>query len=214
MKTKLILVRHGQSQGNLIRKFLGSTDLDLSELGYRQAELVKDALHGEHIDAVYSSDLKRAYNTGLPTALDHNLRINQSSWLREVFAGEWENRLFSELIEEYPVSYGELWLHNLGLAHPDGGESVEHLRLRVSDELDRIVKANLGKTVLIVTHATPIRALAATWQGLLGSELVKCPWVANASITRAECEDGKYTLLVYGDDRHLGDAVSRLPKTV
>lgn len=68
MQTKVILVRHGQSLGNAKRVLLGHTDLDLSELGYRQAEATAEALKDEKIDVVYSSDLKRAMSTAVPHA--------------------------------------------------------------------------------------------------------------------------------------------------
>ena len=66
--TKLILIRHGESLGNAVRKLLGHTDLDLSPLGYQQAEAAAVALKDERIDAIYSSDLLRAYNTAVPHA--------------------------------------------------------------------------------------------------------------------------------------------------
>lgn len=212
--TKLILVRHGQSAGNLHRAFLGHTDLDLSELGYRQAEAVGVALAREHIDSIYASDLKRAYNTSLPTARAHGIEVIKRKELREVNAGNWENKLFTELIEQYPESYGNTWLNNIGMAHPDGGESVEELRLRVCAEIERIARANDGKTVAIFTHATPIRAFCATVHSLIGPRMHELAWVSNATITRVKFEDGKFTLTDYGNEEHLGSLITRLPKTV
>ena len=69
MKTTLYLVRHGQSLGNLNEQMLGHTDLDLSELGYRQAAATFERLKDTHFDAVYSSPLQRAYNTVCPSCL-------------------------------------------------------------------------------------------------------------------------------------------------
>ncbi len=212
--TSLILVRHGQSAGNLRRAFLGHTDLDLSELGYKQAEAVGAALGREHIDVIYSSDLKRAYNTSLPTARAHGIEVIKRAELREIDAGKWENRLFTELIEEYPDSYADKWLNDIGLAHPDGGESVEELRVRVCREIERIAQENQGKTVAIFTHATPIRAFCATLHGLIGSRMHELVWVSNASITRVEYENGKFTVTDYGNEEHLGSLITRLPKTV
>lgn len=212
--TRLILVRHGQSDGNLRRAFLGHTDLDLSELGYSQADAVGRALANEHIDVIYASDLKRAYNTSLPTARAHSLDVIKTAALREVYAGEWENKLFTELIEEYPESYGNTWLNNIGMAHPDGGESVEQLRVRVCREIERIAQENQGKTVAIFTHATPIRAFCATLHGLIGSRMHELIWVSNASITRVEYENEKFTVTEYGSEEHLGQLITRLPKTV
>ena len=75
MKTRLILIRHGESLGNSKRIILGHTDWDLSELGYRQAALAADALADRKVDAVYSSDLIRAYNTVLPMARSRGLSV-------------------------------------------------------------------------------------------------------------------------------------------
>ena len=168
----------------------------------------------EHIDSIYASDLKRAYNTSLPTARAHGIEVIKRKELREVNAGNWENKLFTELIEQYPESYGNTWLNNIGMAHPDGGESVEELRLRVCAEIERIARANDGKTVAIFTHATPIRAFCATVHSLIGPRMHELAWVSNATLTRVKFEDGKFTLTDYGNEEHLGSLITRLPKTV
>lgn len=214
MKTQLILVRHGQSQGNLNRSFLGYTDLDITDLGRRQADLVRGALHGIPLHAVYSSDLIRAVHTALPTAIDHNLEVQPLEALREIYAGEWENRHFSDLIAMYPHSYAELWLHHTGAAHPDGGESVAHLQERIVGAVEKIAKENEGHRVMIVSHGTPIRVLAATVMGYGLEGMENCIWVPNASITQIEYENGKFHMIQYGSAEHLGDAVTRLPGTV
>lgn len=214
MDTEIFLVRHGQSAGNLERRFLGHTDRDLSELGYKQAELLRSAFSKIELDAVYSSDLQRAYHTAYPTAQDKRLDVIKLSDLREVYAGKWENRLFAELIEEFPISYGDTWLNNLGRAHPDGGESVEELQARVVRAIEKIADENRGKKVMIATHATPIRTFAAHVLGLSLDCLDRCPWVPNASITKIGFDGNGFSLLSYGEYEHLGEFVSRLPKTV
>lgn len=77
--TILLLVRHGESLGNARREFLGHTNKDLSELGYKQAEKTAEYLSKVKIDAVYSSDLIRAHNTALPHAKLRNLPVNDSA---------------------------------------------------------------------------------------------------------------------------------------
>ena len=68
LKTKIYFIRHGESLGNAARKILGHTDLDLSELGYRQAFATAEHLKDIHIDVIYSSDLMRAMHTAEPNA--------------------------------------------------------------------------------------------------------------------------------------------------
>ena len=81
----MIFVRHGQSLGNKERAFLGHTDLDLSVLGYEQAELTAEFLKDRKIDKIYSSDLMRAYHTSLPLANILKLEPEKQEELREIF---------------------------------------------------------------------------------------------------------------------------------
>ena len=154
--TRLIFIRHGESLGNAQRKFLGHTDWDLSERGYIQAQRTSEYLENTHIDAVYSSDLLRAYNTVVPVARQRGLEIVKNTDLREIFAGKWEGMGFDEIQRVYPEGH-KTWIEDIGRAVCDGGESVEHLQRRVSSAILRIVEENKGKTVCIGTHATPDR---------------------------------------------------------
>ena len=101
--TKIILVRHGESLGNHDKKFLGHFDLDLSQLGYKQAELVGKHFKDIIVDAIYSSDLKRAYNTVLPVSKCKNIPIITSKNLREIYAGSWESLTFSDISVKMPM---------------------------------------------------------------------------------------------------------------
>ena len=83
MSTRFIIIRHGQSLGNAKRILLGHTDWDLSDLGREQAVFTARALSGRKIDAVYSSDLLRAYNTVLPEAAERGLEVITEPGLRD-----------------------------------------------------------------------------------------------------------------------------------
>lgn len=206
-KTKLILIRHGQSIGNLNRVYLGHTDWDLSELGYQQADLVCDFLKNEKIDAVYSSDLMRAYNTVLPIANQRGLSIIKNKNLREIFAGEWEGKHYEELVSEYEKPY-HIWKTDIGNAGCTGGETVIVLQKRIFDEIRKIAEENMGKTVCIGTHATPIRTLNAAVNNISKDEMYQIPWATNASVTVLEYNNCKFTMLKYGEDAFLGDAIT------
>ena len=212
-KTKLIIVRHGQSMGNLVDKFLGHTDLDLTEKGYLQASLVADYLDGIEIDKIYASDLKRAYNTVVETAKRKGIEIIPEKGLREIFAGDWENMGFDDLKNTYVEDYS-VWLNDLGNARCTNGESVAELQERVCSTLAEIAENNPGKTVLIGTHATPIRVFYAKWNGFSLDEIKNIPWAPNASVTVAEYEDGKFVVGEYGKNDYLGAEATALPKNV
>ncbi len=213
-KTRMIFVRHGESEGNKVHAFLGHSDANLSEKGHLQAEKTAEHLKNEKIDAFYSSDLKRAYQTGCHIAGRHGCAPIPNENLREVFAGEWEWRTFEDLCKEYPISFG-IWREDVGNAQPDGGEAVSHLYDRVIAEVWKIAKENMGKTVLITSHATPIRALRAYWEGLGHKDMKLFPWASNASVSIADYfSDGHVEMVSYSDDSFMGEIATALPENV
>ncbi len=211
--TKLILIRHGESLGNMVNRYLGHTNLDLSPTGYRQAELAKDYLKDIKIDAIYSSDLMRAYNTAKPTADALGIEIIKSQNLREIYAGDWENKTFDELDTQFEEAY-YVWKNDIGNSRCTNGESVCELMERIGSELDKIAKETEGKTILIATHATPIRCMMTKWQNLTLNDMKNIKWVKNASLTFAEFVDGHFTITKADFTDHLGDSVTKLPKNV
>lgn len=213
MSCRMIFVRHGQSLGNKERAFLGHTDLDLSVLGYEQAELTAEFLKDRKIDKIYSSDLMRAYHTSLPLANILKLEPEKQEELREIFAGEWENKGYDYLTANYPDSYG-IWKNDIGIAHPDCGESVCDLQKRIVEQVKKIARENEGKTVAVFTHATPIRVLFAYIRGLKPSEIKNLPWATNASVSEAEFSEEGFTEISYSIDSFLGNIASSMPNGV
>lgn len=212
--TELLIVRHGQSMANIERVFAGHTNAPLSALGRLQAEKTAEYIISNYkVDKVYSSDLDRAYYTGKAVADKLTLPIIPSINLREIYAGDWENRKFTDIQSCFPTSY-EAWLHDIGNAVCDGGESVSSLQIRIVNEIERIASENEGNTVVIATHATPIRALTCYCNDLPLSEMKNIPWVSNASITVATYSGGKLKIDISGYDAHLGEIASRLPSNV
>ena len=212
-KCRFILVRHGQSEGNLVRSFLGHTDLDITELGHKQAECTAEYLKDEKIDVIYSSDLKRAWNTAEHIAAKKNLSIIADSELREIFAGEWENRLFCDLETEFTEDF-KIWREDIGNARPTGGESVKELSDRIIGELIRIAGMYDGETVCIATHATPIRMAGVKAMGLSVESAKNVNWAPNASVTVIDVENGDFKLIKYGYNEHMGELSTFLPKNV
>ena len=92
--TRFIVIRHGESLGNLEERFYGHTNGGLTERGREQAHLAAEYLRDIKIDAAYASDLIRAYETGAIIALPHGLTPIPDPKLREIFAGKWEDRPF------------------------------------------------------------------------------------------------------------------------
>lgn len=211
MSCRIIFVRHGQSLGNLHGTFLGVTDLDLSPLGYIQAECTAKYLKDETIDAVYSSDLLRAYHTSLPVAGPRGIDVIKSTGLREINAGSWENQRFDYLENHFPKTYG-LWLTDIGHSYADNGESVSDLQKRIVDTVTEVAETNDGKTVAIFTHATPIRAFFCFANGKGLDDMKFLPWVSNASVSEVIFNNGVFHPVRYGYDSFLKDLKTELPK--
>lgn len=200
--TRVILVRHGQSLGNAEGFFAGQTDIPLTALGQKQAERTAEYLRNRKIDRIYSSTLQRSVQTAAPTAGMHGLPILSEDGLREIFAGEWEHLPYAEIAVRYPEGRA-VWKDHIGLACPNGGESVAHVAERVRMTVERLVDENRGKCIALFTHALPIRSMGCFWQGIPIAEMERLPWATNASVTEADyLPDGQVRLICYGYDRH------------
>lgn len=212
MACNVIFVRHGQSEGNLLRVFLGHTDRNLTQLGEIQAKKTAEFLKDRKIDRIYSSDLKRAFNTAKPLADLKGIDIIKTEELREIFAGYWENISINDIKEKYVQSYNT-WMSNIGRARLDGGESVIELQERIKNEVMRIVSENDNKTIVIFTHATPIRTFFSYINGKNVDEIKNLIWPTNASVSEAVfLDNGDIKELYYARDDFLSDIISHLPK--
>ena len=205
--TKIIIVRHGQSIGNQTKTFLGHTDLDLSELGYLQADATAKALKDYKIDKIYSSDLKRAYNTAVPNAKMHNLEIKTSKNLREAYVGEWEGMFVGDIIEKWGREvFVDQWAYNFGNFAFPGGESIISAGMRFYNEVLAISNENSGKTILICAHAAVIRSFWAIISDISADDIVsQLPFPTNASYSLCECKNGQILPISYSNDDHLSE---------
>lgn len=211
---RFVFVRHGQSIANINGIFAGNFDVDLSTYGHRQAAMTGEYISRNfNIDKIYSSDLLRAYHTAEHISEYTGVDIIKDKGLREIFAGKWEGLSFSECKTKYADDYN-IWLTDIGNAVCTGGESVRELGNRVSATLSEIAGENEGKTILISTHATPIRVIECIWCGIPFCGMRNIKWVSNASITVADYNDGRAEFTVRSEDSFLDNMVSVLPKDV
>lgn len=212
--TKLLIIRHGQSQANLDGVFVGHINSPLSDLGMQQAELTANYIVSNyHVDAVYASDLDRAFYTGKRVADLLGLPITADDQLREIYAGDWELVKFDDLASNYGEPY-QLWLRDIGRAQCTNGESVAQLQERFVAALRRISLENDGKTVVVASHATPIRTFMTHCAGCDITKMKDIPWVSNASVTIVEFENDSFRIITPGYDKHLGNLRTALPKNV
>lgn len=191
--TRLILLRHGQSEANRHIWWAGITDAPLTDLGHAQAQAAADYLVAhERIDAVYASPLSRASNTALPTAKAFGLPVIHEKDLIEIDGGVWEGMTFPQMELRYALDRAK-WFTDLGNARCTGGETVAHLFDRVIAAARRIAEANEDKTVLIASHWTPILCLLAAAQGYGLEHIRKCNEPKNASLQILRFENGTFS---------------------
>lgn len=204
--TTIYLIRHGESIGNANRIFLGHTDLDLSEKGYIQADLTAEALRDVEFDAIYSSDLQRAYNTALPHANLRGLSVVRLPGVRELYCGDWENKKVEDLLLLYGDMYPVDWKLNFGTFRMPNGEAVVEAGRRMFDELQRLSEKHRGETIMVAAHAAIIRSFVCRIMGLTPREYASSlPFPTNASYTVVDFFGGDFSLISYSNDAHLGE---------
>lgn len=201
-----LLVRHGESLYNMQRCFTGHSDIPLTELGEKQAELTAQYLT-EHfkVDAIWSSDLQRAKSTAKPCADRLGLPIHCDSDLRETNVGEWQDRLFADVCLEYPHEIEKYRDRTIDFRFP-GGENSAEVYARASRALARIAAENDGKTVAVFSHGGVIRTLCRNWLGLKPEQFHEAPMATNASVTVVRYDNGTAELLQISYDEHLKNA--------
>ena len=210
--TKLYFVRHGQSIGNLREIYLGHTDLDLSELGHKQAAATAEHLKNVKFDAIYSSDLLRAHNTALPHAKMRGIEIIDSKNLREIFLGDWENMPVKKLVDEHYDDFVVGWKENYGTFTVPGGESVWGSGQRFYQEVLKIAEKHLGETVLITAHASVIRTFWGIISGVKPEELAAAvAFPLNASYSIAKYDGEKIIPIEYSNADHMPQELGGKP---
>lgn len=212
--TTIIFIRHGESMANRMAVFAGNFNADLTEIGLAQAQKTAEYIAQNYkVDAVYASDLLRAYKTGKAVADVLSLPVYADARLREISAGKWEGETFDKLPKKYPADFS-LWLTDIGNSRPTDGESVRQLGQRILSAVTDIAEKNDGKTLVIATHATPIRVLQCMLGGHSFDEMQNIPWVSNCSVTEICYDGGNWKLIKIGYDEHLAGMRSSLPTNV
>ncbi len=163
--SRLLLVRHGETEFNSTRRFAGYSDVAMSAEGYRQIERLRDRLANEKIDAIYSSDLKRALVTAEVISSGHKVNIVTCPELREINYGDAEGLTFDEIGRRYPELAEAITSFSLEINFP-GGESFNEFIARTSKFLDRLNKHTEEQTILVVSHSGPLRALVCHLLGI------------------------------------------------
>ncbi|MEU8465035.1 bifunctional RNase H/acid phosphatase [Streptomyces sp. NPDC029003] len=200
-----VLLRHGETALTPQKRFSGSggTDPELSPAGRRQAAAVAGALAARGtVQAVVSSPLRRCRETAQAVADRLGLPVAIEEGLRETDFGAWEGLTFAEVRERFPDDL-QAWLDSPRAAPTGGGESFSAVTRRVSAARDRLLSAHAGRTVLLVTHVTPVKTLVRLALGAPPEALFKMELSAASLSAVAYYADGNASLRLLNDTSHL-----------
>ena len=157
--TRLLLVRHGETEWNRQKRYQGQKDIPLNEFGRQQVSALSRRLKNEPINGLYTSDLCRSWETAKTISTNFSdLVIVKDARLREMNFGEWEGLNWSEIREKDP-SVVENWSNYLAEKGPPGGETLFRFSKRIRNFSDEIIKSHLNETILLVAHGGTIMVL-------------------------------------------------------
>ncbi|MGW0120670.1 bifunctional RNase H/acid phosphatase [Streptomyces sp. NPDC003327] len=200
-----VLLRHGETALTPEKRFSGSggTDPELSAAGLRQAEAVAAALAARGtIQEIVSSPLTRCRQTAAAVAARLGLDVRVERGLRETDFGAWEGLTFAEVRERHPEDL-DAWLASPKAEPTGGGESFAAVARRVAATRDRLAAAYAGRTVLLVTHVTPIKTLVRLALGAPPESLFKMELSAASLSAVAYYADGNASVRLLNDTSHL-----------
>lgn len=164
--TKLILVRHGETEWNLDERFRGRADVALNERGRQQAELTGKAVCRRWKPAaVYSSPLTRAVVTAGEIAKNCGIEVRPDEGFIDIDYGEWQGLTVDEVRSRWPDEL-DRWFHEPHTMQPPGGETLDELRSRIMPKLEEMVARHPGETAALVGHTVLNRVILLAVLGL------------------------------------------------
>jgi broad specificity phosphatase PhoE len=207
------LIRHGETDWNRTGRWQGHADVPLNAAGRQQALRLARRLADERVrfDALYSSDLSRAWETAEAVGGALGLRPVPSIALREIDLGAWAGKTHEEIAAAFPEQWQRMQ------ADEDiprgGGETFAAFQARVLDWLDRAAESHRGGKICAVAHGGCIRAVLLHALGLTWAERGHIPPIHNASITITERSSGGWKIVRMNDAAGIRDEDAGAGKT-
>ena len=201
MTNTIYIVRHGQTEWNLLGKTQGHGNSDLTPKGIEQAELLADSMTKYSIDYIYSSDLGRAYQTAEIIGNKLNIEVEKTEALREMNFGTWEGRIIKDIIEEDPELY-KMWRNEPHLAKIPQGETLSQIKERTDAFIKEINEKYDGKHIVLVTHSLCARIMLLSF---LDSDVKNIYRInqANTALNIIELRDYGPVVMKMNDTTHI-----------
>ncbi len=198
---RLILVRHGRTEWNRVERFRGRADIELDEVGIKQAEAAATRITDWQVSAVYSSPLRRALATAEILAHPFDLEVTPLPGIIDIDYGEWQGLPPEKVAAKDDGLYSK-WLENPhGMKFP-GGESLNMARERAASAVDDLIAQHLKETVVVVSHKAICHILILSLLGLDNSHFWQITQDVCA-INLFEIRDGIPSAISLNDTCHL-----------
>ena len=199
--TRVTAIRHGETAWNVQSRLQGHLDSPLTGRGRAQAARLADALRGEGLDAVISSDSGRALETASAFASALGLSVLTDAGLRERAFGDLEGLTYGEIDTQWP-DLAVQWRARAPDFAPPGGESLRSFQARCLASADRLARTHAGLSIALVTHGGVLDCL---YRAAVGVDLSAArTWqLNNAAINRLLHTDAGFTLVGWNDSQHL-----------
>jgi len=199
--TRVLAIRHGETDWNVATRIQGLTDIPLNERGRQQAARLARALADETLHTVYTSDLQRARDTAAALAQACGAPLVEDTGLRERHFGHFEGATFEEIAQRWPED-AQRWRRREPGFGPAGGESLQAFFDRSVAAAHRLAAAHAGRTIALVAHGGVLDCLyrAAT---RLELQAPRTWQVGNATVNRLLWTPQGFTLVGWNDDVHL-----------
>jgi ribonuclease H / adenosylcobalamin/alpha-ribazole phosphatase len=199
--TTTLLLRHGETEMSAQGRFAGQRDTPLTSIGVQQAGAAAARLADRGVDLVVSSPLSRAKDTALAVADAAAAPLAMDADLAETDFGAWDGLTFATVMERWPAELAA-WQADPGTA-PPGGESFAAVASRVNRALDRLLADHQGKTIVVVSHVTPIKTLVCRAIGAPPAAMFRMHLNVASICEAAWFADGPAVLRSLNDTAHL-----------
>ena len=201
MANTFYIVRHGQTNWNILGRTQGHGNSDLTKKGLEQAKELADAIVDYPIDYIYSSDLGRAVQTAQIIANKLNLDVKKTSALREMGFGIWEGLLIEEIKRDHLDTYNT-WRNKPHLVNIEGGENLHIIKERTDKFIKELNKKYDNKHIVLVSHSVTVRAMLLSF---LGSPMENIYRIKqdNTALNIVECRDYGPVVIKMNDTSHI-----------
>jgi probable phosphoglycerate mutase len=199
--TRIVAVRHGETVWNAEMRMQGQLDTALSARGRWQAGRAAGSLAGEGIEAIFASDLERAFDTAHALASRLGLPITTDVGLRERSFGVFQGYTYADIDRRWPVEAAR-WRHHDPDFAPEGGETLREFSARAVAACSRIAAGQAGRSIAIVTHGGVLDCLYRAAAGV-GLDAPRSWELGNAAINRLLYTPRGFTLVGWSDTAHL-----------